>query len=237
MNRARLGKSLALAGLLLATMGCAALWLCFQYIPGWYQPIYLSHAEVESVRSQAEQTFEAVTQKMIAGELFSITLSARQLNEMLSAQQVLWPAAADWLDPRLTTPCVAISRDHLMIGMRFHQGQTRSILSARIRPELLGGYVSLTLEDVRAGRLPVPLEVVSSRIFPAPTLTGSALGAQARPESNSSGVGKIVQALLKDGGRTRLEDELVWPNGEIRFRIVSLSLAENCVTLSVQPLD
>ncbi len=93
--------------LVLTLICCACSWLSFQHIPGWYRPLWLTRAQAEAVRSEAERSFESTTEKMLAGRPFSVTFTTRQINEMLAAQQLLWPAATNWLHSRLSARAAA----------------------------------------------------------------------------------------------------------------------------------
>ena len=132
MKRSRWFKWIVPGALIFSVVGLAVAWLFFQHIPAWYRPIWLSRNEAEAVREQAEQIFEVVTEKMVAGEPFSITFTARQINELLSVQELIWPMGATWLDSGFESPYVDIRENHLNLGMRYRWGQIQSILSLKL---------------------------------------------------------------------------------------------------------
>ncbi len=144
-------------GLLIAAAGA---WLSFQRIPPWYRPMWLTRAEAETVREEAEQTFELASGKMVAGEPFSLSFSERRINDMLSAQQVIWPAFLSSLGPGFTEPCVDVEPGHLKVGLRWRRGEIQTVLNNRLVLQEADGELTLKFAGTRAGSLPIPASTI-----------------------------------------------------------------------------
>lgn len=230
----------AAGGLLIAAAGA---WLSFQRIPPWYRPLWLTRAQAETVREEAEQTFEMASGKMVAGEPFSVSFSEQQINDMLSAQQVIWPAALPSLGPRLTDPCVDVEPGHIKVGLRWRRGEIQTVLNNRLVLRKADGELTLTSAGARAGSLPIPASAIWKHFVDQPA-TGSAahVTAQAAPRQAvlDTGVSRTLTGalhrLLVAGEPLSLAGVFYWPNGDIPFTISDLELQQDRITLSVLPL-
>ena len=231
--RAELLRRIATPLLVLILIVCAASWLSFQHIPRWYQPLWLTRAQAEAVRGEAERAFEFTTEKMLAGQPFSVTFTARQINEMLAAQQLLWPAATAWLDARLSAPCVEIGSHHLNIGMRCAWGQIQSVLSARLAARPASGGVALHLASTRAGSLPMPGSLFTT-CYLRPRLEAPAAASLPAPETRDT-LASILRKLLTEGQTIAFDQVMWWHNGDIPFSITDMTLREGSVTIHVSP--
>ncbi len=223
------------AFLLMLTSGVA--WMCFQYIPSWYQPVWLSRAQTEFVRSRAERTFEEVSSSMVRGEPFSLTLTALQINEMLAAQRLIWPAATAGLDRGFTAPCVNIEPDQIKLGLRYRWGQIQSVLSIELWVRNTQPDLVLEAKSAKAGALPVPLGLLASRAGSDYQASAAARQpAQASPGAESETLADALDGLLNYGQAVSLSKTFRWPNGDVPFQITGLVLDRDQLTLQLLPL-
>lgn len=235
-RRARLKRLLVGSALLLITSSGVA-WMCFQYIPSWYQPVWLSRAQTEMVRSRAERTFEEVSSSMVRGEPFSLTLTALQINEMLAAQQLIWPAATAGLGREFTAPCMKIEPDQIKLGLRYRWGQIQSVLSIELWIRHTEAGLVLGAKSARAGALPVPLSLLAP-----PARSAAQASASARQPSRASQGTKpetfvdALDGLLNYGQPMSLSKTFRWPNGDVPFQITDLGLHHDWLTLQILPL-
>ncbi len=223
----------AAGGLGIAT---AVAWLSFQRIPPWYHPLWLTRAQAETVREEAERTFERASGKMVAGEPFSVSFSEQQVNDMLSAQQVIWPAALSSLGPGLTDPCVDVEPGYIEVGLRWRRGEIQTVLNNRLVLRKADGERTLKSAGARAGSLPIPASTIWERFVDRPA-TGYAahIAAQPAPDQADTLTGAL-QRLLLAGEPLSLAGVFYWPNGDIPFTISDLVLQQDRITVSVLPL-
>ncbi len=217
-------------------IAAAGAWLSFQRIPPWYCPLWLTRAQAETVREEAEQTFEMASGKMVAGEPFSVSFSEQQINDMLSAQQVIWPAALSSLGRGLTDPFVDVAPGHIKVGLRWRRGEIQTVLNNRLL--LLKGDSELTLKSAgaRAGSLPIPVSAIRERFVDQPGTGNTAhVAAQPAPRQADTLTGALHQ-LLVAGEPLSLAGVFYWPNGDIPFTISDLVLQQDRITVSVLPL-
>ena len=195
-----------------AVMVCmAAAWLAFQYIPRWYHQPVLSRSASPDLQVRLEETFEQVSQLMARGETFTLSFSARQLNDILAAQPRLWPAAAQWLGQGLQHPCVRILDERLDVGIRWRWGELKSILNVSVGLGIDGHALFAELHGAGAGVLPLPAVWLISHLD--------------RPYDD----------LRLEGARVLVPNEFNWPNGDIPFVLRGIELADERLTLTIEP--
>lgn len=234
-RRARL-RRLLVGSTLLLIIASGVAWMCFQYIPSWYQPVWLSRAQTEMVRSRAERTFEQVSSSMVRGEPFSLTLTALQINEMLAAQQLIWPAATAGVGRGFTAPCVKIEPDQIKLGLRYRWGQIQSVLSIELWIRNTQPGLALEAKSARAGSLPVPLGLLSPAGSALEASGSTRQPAQAGPAAEPDTLINALVGLLNDGKPVSLSKAFRWPNGDIPFQITDLLLDRDRLTLRLLPL-
>ena len=217
-------------------IAAAGAWLSFQRIPPWYHPLWLTRAQAETVREKAEQTFEMASGKMAAGEPFSVSFSEQQINDMLSAQQVIWPAALSSLGPGLTDPCVDVEPGHIKVGLRWRRGEIQTVLNNRLVLRKGDGALTLKSAGARAGSLPIPASAIWERFVDRPAAGNTAhAAAQPAPRQADTLTGALHR-LLVAGEPLSLAGVFYWPNGEVPFTISDLVLQHDRITVSVLPL-
>ncbi len=214
----------------------AGAWLSFQRIPPWYRPLWLTHAQAETVREEAEQTFEMASGKMVAGEPFSVSFSEQQINGMLSAQQVIWPAALSSLGPQFTDPCVDVEPGYIKVGLRWRRGEIQTVLNNRLVLREADGELTLQSAGARAGSLPIPASTIWERFVDRPATESAAYVAGQPAPRRADTLSAALHRLLVAGEPLSLDGVFYWPNGDIPFTISDLELQRDRITVSVLPL-
>ena len=223
----------AVGGLGIAIAGA---WLSFQRIPPWYRPLWLTRAQAETVREEAEQTFEMASGNMVAGEPFSVSFSEQQINGMLSAQQVIWPAALSSLGPQFTDPCVDVEPGHIKVGLRWRRGEIQTVLNNRLVLREADGGLTLKSAGARAGSLPFPASTIWERFVDRPATESAAYVAGQPAPRRADTLSAALHRLLVAGEPLSLDGVFYWPNGDIPFTISDLELQRDRITVSVLPL-
>ncbi len=217
-------------------IAAAGAWLSFQRIPPWYRPLWLTRAQAETVREEAEQTFEMASGNMVAGEPFSISFSEQQINGMLSAQQVIWPAALSSLGPQFTDPCVDVEPGHIKVGLRWRRGEIQTVLNNRFVLRKGDGELTLKSAGARAGSLPIPASTIWERFVDRPATSNAAHVAAQPATGQADPLTGALHRLLVAGEPLSLAGVFYWPNGDIPFTISNLELQQDLITVSVLPL-
>ncbi len=217
-------------------IAAAGAWLTFQRIPAWYRPLWLTRAQAETVREEAEQTFEMASGNMVAGEPFSISFSEQQINGMLSAQQVIWPAALSSLGPQFTDPCVDVEPGHIKVGLRWRRGEIQTVLNNRLVLREADGGLTLKSAGARAGSLPFPASTIWERFVDRPATESAAYVAGQPAPRRADTLSAALHRLLVAGEPLSLDGVFYWPNGDIPFTISDLELQRDRITVSVLPL-
>jgi len=224
-----------LAATALVVIGSGISCLYLQHIPGWYQPLWLSQVEIDTAQDKLEQIFEAISQQMVEGEEFSVAFTTRQLNEMLSVQQVAWPAATDWMDPHMKTPCIAISRDRLALGLRYQWGNIQSILSLDLKPRVCGEQLNIDIQALRAGSMLLPKALITNKLANPDNPQETSKRSLKTGSSYDTVLKNIAQQLQIDENSLVIENLFDWPNGEIPFAVTALTLDDDSITLHILP--
>lgn len=223
MSRSRAIRMIAALMCVAALCSAAAVWMVFQHVPAWYQPRGLSRAEIRRVQREADASFNHITQQLAAGETAAITLTARELNDLLAARADLWPTAGTWPSPDFSGPFVAFEERSARVGMRHHWGTIQSIWSARLRPVIDDQSIALNIDELRAGSWRVP-----AMLWPdgAPSSTDS------RSEQRAAAVQGVGQAWTEG---LKVRNRFHWPNGSIPFSIAELDLRDDRLTIRLAP--
>ncbi len=207
------GKLIALVACCTAACGLATAWMAFQYIPKWYHQPILSRSAERDVQLRLEETFERISQMMAQGERFTLSFSARQLNDILAAQPRLWPAASQWLGKNLQHPCLRITDHKIELATRLRWGEIKSIVHVSVGLGVEGHAVVGRLYGAGAGLLPLPAGWIASRMCPREPHDG----------------------MHFDGARLVIDNEFNWPNGDIPFVVREIDLVDERLALTLEP--
>lgn len=230
-----LRRAAVAAGVLLPT-ALIALWLTFQHIPAWYKPVPVTSAVVEQARTSVTDSFDRVSDQVVAGETFEVVLEEAQVNAWLAAAPQVWPAIADVVPPEIKQSAVAFEEAIVRIGVRVQHNGWKAILSVGLRLDVDadGETVGLALTDLHGGSLPAPRSLLRELLDP---LLARARRTRARdvdePWRYFLDEVRSVDDLF-EGLHT--ENRFVWPNGDRPFRIRSIRVGGGTLRLTIEPL-
>ncbi len=212
-------------GAALVLVAVIVLWMLFQHIPVWYEPVYVSAADLQRVRDDLVGTFDAVSRQMNGERPFAMRITQQQLNEWLAAREQMWPPAQEWVPPGMENPVVRFEADRIILAGTVVYGSLRAVLSVSVALTVDGDGLSVRLFDFRGGSLPVPEALVREPL--------RRIDARRR-DGRYAGDGMPAAEALLTG--VRIPAEFTWPNGKRRFRIGAVRLERGAIILDVAPL-
>jgi hypothetical protein len=216
----------------------AALWLTFQHKPRWYQPVVLDARSSQAAKADAVTTADHVSDRMVEGRLFEITLTEDSVNGWLAALPHAWPDAQRALPPELSAPAVSFDPQELRIGALAAVDGWQTIVSVALAIQLTedGREVSVALAGAGAGSLPFPRALLRRALEPLISdLHADHPGRHDGSDVLTGAMREIRSADdLFDG--IRIPNRFVWLNGDRPFRIESITLGEGQVRLRIEPL-
>lgn len=150
---------LVLFALLLA--GGIGVWLLFQRVPGWYRPVVVTAADKTQVLANLTHTTEDFTQSLRqVGVPFEYRLTQDQINAWWAIREEVWPLAREWIPPGVSEPMVVLEDGVIRLAARCELGGIQTVLSARLLVDGNKDGLTLRLESVSGGSLPIPAAAV-----------------------------------------------------------------------------
>ena len=211
----------------------AAIWLvlALQRIPPWYAPVVLDETGINNARRDATSMAARVSDNMVTGQPFHVTLTQRQVNAWLTALPNIAPQIARQIPPSCTGLMAQFQNGTVRLGTHFkHEGWT-AILTTRVRVELTqdGREIRLALISAHTGVVQAPRAIldklINTVLQPEPK----------RASTRDRGPGRIQNAdQLFEG--VHLPNRFTWPNGHRDYRIDALTIGDGVITLTIQPL-
>lgn len=227
--RQRWRRRLSIAGVVIA-LGAVTLWLLFQHKPTWYEPVDLDRRSLVETQNDATYTADLVSDQMVRGRPFEVTLSDTQvtrwltaLPEMVPESQVTWPAS-------LAAPGVRFEPGRVRAGVVCEGSGWRSLMSLSLRVEADpdAGVLRVAVESTGVGSLPVPrLVVVNALKTPLERLFRRAEARELMPKFES--VDQIYEGVP-------IRNRFVWPNGKRAFRIGQIRFEDRTVRILIEPI-
>ena len=191
----------------LAVAGSAAAWR-----PGWYRPAAVDHARLRDDKAALATVQDEISAGLNGGERVTVRLTAAQLNRWLAARAELWPAAAEL---PVQEPCVELTPDGLRVGTVLEWRGWRVVGSARIGVQVGTDEIALRVVDAAVGALPVPAAWLVDGLARLPGVRDAG--------------GRAV------GSEVWVPNDLTWPNGRRRFRVVEMRPAASEWTFVLEP--
>jgi len=222
-------RRLSIIGFLLA-LGAVTLWLLFQHKPTWYEPVDLDRAALQRTQNDATLTADLVSDQMVRGRPFEISLSDTQVTRWLTALPAMVPEAQMSWSASLSSPAVRFEPGRMRAGVVYSGSGWRSLmgLSLRVVGDDDEDVLRLAVESASLGSLPVPRLVVANALKrPLERLLQQAADQELMPPIES------VDQLYRG---VPIRNRFVWPNGKRAFRVKRIRFEDHSVRISIEPI-
>ncbi len=211
------------------------LFMAFQRIPSWYRPIEIPQAEWARVRESLPQTYSQLSKTINRREDSVFALSGKTATEWVVLRQELYPDAKEWLPPWIRNPVIVFENDSCVIGARIDYKSWQAIIGIHLVAEVNENTVTIRVERVTAGSLPVPKSVVGNIM--ERLLNNSGLDIDTLPDFAASVVGKLrttdsTQIVTQGVSWTNL---FKFPNGKRLFKIGEVSTVDGELRVQILP--
>ena len=150
-------------------------------------------------------------------------------------RQELYPDAKEWLPPWIRNPVIVFENDSCVIGARIDYKSWQAIIGIHLVAEVNENTVTIRVERVTAGSLPVPKSVVGNIM--ERLLNNSGLDIDTLPDFAASVVGKLrttdsTQIVTQGVSWTNL---FKFPNGKRLFKIGEVSTVDGELRVQILP--
>ncbi len=196
---------LAVAGLLLL-VGLVFGWAAFHHTPSWYQPVEVSRAELTRVRNSLPNTYQSLTDQIVAGKVFEFTISDRTVTEWIVERAELYPESGDWLPPWFHDPVVRFVHGRCILSGRIDYQGWKTVLGIHLAAAVNNDEVTVRVAKVTAGSLPVPLAFLEKPL--ASLLNDRRLEPKLMPDPLAG----IVRRLQRQGVQDLVAHGVSWRN-------------------------
>jgi hypothetical protein len=239
-NRHRLRRWLVIGSVVtIGVLGLVivALWLMVAHIPSWYEPPHVPELRYEALRKELLATYSQFSDDLVAGQPFEITLTDRQISEWIAIRSETWPESEEWIPPFLHDPVVAFQPGRIIAGARLDHDGWQVIVSAHVLISVADDEVTVRLDKVAGGSMPIPVAAVMQRLNRVLTAPGQDVDAM--PDA----VAQIVRFFRNRGAVDKLtrgavlENRFRWQNGKRWFRLRDLTIEPGQLRIEVEPLS
>lgn len=217
---------------------CVTIWLVFQHKPAWYEPAVPDELTLQAARTGSAAFADDTSDAMVRGQPFEVVLLEKSVNQWLAALPVLWPEVRDHFPPGLEAPAVSFADGEIRVGGLYSHGPWKVIANVGIVPELIdhGESIRLRAVEARGGSLPLPRRLLERLV--------NRIRTNSRGDQRATGGEQTAGALILREVRTvddlfcgiRIRNDFVWPNGERRYRIASITITRGELRLGLDPL-
>lgn len=209
-------------------------WLLFQRVPDWYQPVVVTAADKTQVLANLTHTTEDFTQQLRnVGVPFEYRLTQDQINAWWAIREEVWPLAREWIPAGVLEPMIVLEDGAIRLAARCELGGIQTVVSARLLVDGSKDGLALRLDSVSGGRLPIPVIAVRELLG---QLDGSVwpAGRVLRQQYFNEPLPPL--AGLPEG--IVLPNSWVWQNGEFKapMWIKSLQVRPGEIVATVEPL-
>jgi len=227
---------ITLGAVLLIACTALAAWFAVERIPSWYQPIDVSQAELPRIRNSLPNTYQAINERIIAGDPFSFSLDQRTVTEWVVARGELYPESQGWLPPWVQDPVIRFDDGLCTFGARIDYQGWKTILGIHIAVEVdENEAVWVRIQKVTAGAVPVPL----SRL--TPMLDELLKSAELDPELMPDPASDIIRDLRERGAGALISEGIQaknrfkTPNGQRWAKLESVEAEDGILRLGIRP--
>ena len=231
-------KLFAIGTVSFIVIGLVALWLAFQRIPDWYRPVALTEAVAQEAQRSFTNFTDTVSDRIVEGEPFDVTIEQEAVNTWLAAAPELWPERRRVSPERLRDPAVAFEPGRIRIGAHINHNGWETIAGAVLDIEVCDDdrSIRIRLRSVHGGAIEVPHSVLEDVIDPL-------LRKSKQRATRSADNLEMLENMLRQVESTsdlfagvRVPSRGVWPNGKRPYRIEAITVTRGLLTISVVPL-
>jgi hypothetical protein len=217
-----------------ATVG--GLWLGFQHVPAWYQPVEIPPAQVQRVRDDLTQAENDLNARMILSNApFEFRITQDRLNAWVSAREEIWPESRNWLPPSVQDPFVTIDEKGVRLAATVSYGSLRTVVSAIVAIRADENCLQLRLVEVRGGSLPAPERFVRGQLKNLER-TGTRIGTLGGADAASGGLSRLLDGISLPNSGVWEQPNLGSPDRR-RFRVVGVRFEQGVAVVTVRPLE
>lgn len=224
--------------LVMSVPALIALWLTFQHKPGWYRPALLDEAGIQQARGEAVSVVDFVSDQMVKGRPFEMSMTNAAVNRWLCALPHIWPDAGTKWPPDFSEPAVSFESGGVRIGVHYARDGWRAIASVDLSLHVSddGETLQVALCGVRGGSLPVPRAILD-RVL-GPHLKGARTVRDDGHAADDPIVAILgdVQSVEQLIAGVSIPNRFTWFNGRRPFRIESIEAVDGRLNLRIQPL-
>lgn len=219
-----------------ACLAVGAVWLALRHVPAWYTPVHVPEEQLQRVRDDLAGKFREVSDRIVAGKPFDVTLTDRMVSEWIDARGQIWPDSQEWIPPWLADPVVAFLPHRIVLGAHLQRGDWEGIIGLHFQVDCDDRAVVVRLAEVTWGAVPIPLGRLANTT--ESLIHAERLDPDAMPDELARLLRKLrtveVTEFLNEG--VRLEGPLIWKNGDRPYRILAVRLEQGRAVLRIQPL-
>ncbi len=230
----RVALGLAGGALLAATIG----WFTFQHKPGWYRPVAPSAATTRRAQADSAAVFDYISDHLVDGRSFDLSIRARSVTEWLAALPVLWPELQAELPPELCDFAVGFEEGAIRVGAHLERNGWKVIANLGVVVEVIanGDEIRVRLVDVRGGSLRLPRAAVERMLGGVEWARTSMTDGTGGASSSWQDAVRAVQTLDDAFRGVSLRNRFVWPNGRRPYRIAGVAATDGVLRLRIEPL-
>ena len=211
------------------------LFMAFQRIPSWYRPIEIPQAEWPRVRESLPQTYSQLSKMINRSKDSVFALSEKTATEWVVLRQELYPDAQEWIPSWIRNPVVVFENSTCVIGARVDYKGWQAIMGIHLVAEVNENTVTIRVDQVTAGALPVPKSVISDII--QRLLNNADLDVDTLPDFAASVVGKLRNTdptqIVTQG--ISWKNLFKFPNGKRLFKIGEVSTEGGELRVQILP--
>jgi len=219
-KRKRLRRWLLGFGIGLAVL-IASLYLAVSYRPAWYEPPAIPPEQYQVLRDEVTTLLSSVGNNLHEGKPFRIILTDKQINRWLAGRRHLWPTLERLVPPDLADPAVRFEPGRIILAARYESAALRCLLRIALtaRIDEADHTIVLRLEGAKVGIIGVPKRLLKRLL-----------------EQSIRRIKWLSLLNQLDITELRLPSQMVWPNGQFRFRIRGIRLEPGRMEIAVLPL-
>ena len=203
--------------------------------PSWYRPVRLDEGGLQQARLDGLSWIDAVSAKMVRGEVFELVLKDQEVNQWLAV----------WIHDRsevnslalrgLREPSVAFVDGAVRLGALGERSGWRAIFGIDVEIFAVGQSIDFRVGRASVGSLPLPVRWIEEWM----TMPRSLDEWIVQHASIAERVGGESKSSTKGANSPRkgsIRNEFVWPNGERAFRIETIFIHSGVARINVQPV-